>query len=227
MGQLVELFLRSDGTAGRIRCPAGLIPAPGQYVLAREDSPPGSLPDAPLPVSVYPAGASPDGFLAASPLPAAWKPGIYLHLRGPLGRGFSLPPRARRVALWARDGSPACLLPLIPSALKSGAAVVLLLDEPPQDLPEEVEVHPASALGEIAKWADYLAIDVRRESLASLREDAGAWRGQSLLHVEVLVHAPMPCGGLAECGACAVTGGREWRMACKDGPVLGWEELRG
>jgi NAD(P)H-flavin reductase len=40
-----------------------------------------------------------------------------------------------------------------------------------------------------------------------------------------LVVAPMPCGGLAECGVCAVTTRRGWKLACKDGPVFDLGEL--
>ncbi|HEY2981045.1 MAG TPA: hypothetical protein VGJ22_07690, partial [Anaerolineales bacterium] len=99
-GQLAEIVLWPDGIGGRIICPPELIPAPGQYTLAQ----PGSLhahADAPLPVSVFLAGPAPGGFLAAPPLPADWNPGATLRLRGPLGRGFSIPISARRIALIA------------------------------------------------------------------------------------------------------------------------------
>jgi len=42
---------------------------------------------------------------------------------------------------------------------------------------------------------------------------------------QVLVVTPMPCGGLAECGVCAFTTRRGWKMACKDGPVFDLSEL--
>ena len=40
---------------------------------------------------------------------------------------------------------------------------------------------------------------------------------------QVLVRTPLPCGGIAACGVCAVhlTGSsRDYRLACKDGPVF-------
>ena len=37
---------------------------------------------------------------------------------------------------------------------------------------------------------------------------------------QALVTLPMPCGGLGECGACAVPIRRGWKLACQDGPVL-------
>jgi NAD(P)H-flavin reductase len=35
-----------------------------------------------------------------------------------------------------------------------------------------------------------------------------------------LILAPMPCAGLAECGACAVPARSGWKLACLDGPVF-------
>ncbi len=93
-GCIEEIYL--DGRrAARLTCPPALVPAPGQYLLAWA---PTDL-HASLAFPVYQAGTCPGGFYAAPPLPAQWLPGTQLHLRGPLGHGFSLPPAARRVAL--------------------------------------------------------------------------------------------------------------------------------
>ncbi|MFZ5881105.1 MAG: hypothetical protein ACOY0R_17185 [Chloroflexota bacterium] len=217
-GQLLELYYDTERAAARILCPPQLVPAPGQYLLAHDGS------DSPLAVSVFPAGPAVDGFLAAPSLPRAWTPGTPLHLRGPLGRGFSLPSAARRVALLAWDDSPARLLALLPQALGQGAAVTLVSRATPQELPAEVEVQPLRALDEALAWADFLAVDAGRESLPGLRSRLAAWNQAA---VQVLVRAEMPCGGLAECGVCAVRVRSGWRMACKEGPVFDWSELRG
>jgi hypothetical protein len=42
---------------------------------------------------------------------------------------------------------------------------------------------------------------------------------------QVLIHTPMPCAGLAECGVCAVRDRHDWKMACKDGPVFIMKDL--
>ena len=42
---------------------------------------------------------------------------------------------------------------------------------------------------------------------------------------QVLVLVPMPCGGMGECGVCAVKIQRGWKLACKDGPVFDLEDL--
>src|SRR5690606_19518399 len=52
----------------------------------------------------------------AGPLPARWQPGHELRARGPLGRGFSLPPHTRRLALAAWGHNAARLLPLADAA---------------------------------------------------------------------------------------------------------------
>jgi dihydroorotate dehydrogenase electron transfer subunit len=130
------------------------------------------------------------------------------------------------VALVALGETVARLKPLLTIALEQNAAVVLVSDLNLFDLPSEVEIQPLSGLEEIIRWADFLAIDIPRESLAGLREKLGI-NGQSKVAFEaqVLLHSPMPCGGIAECGVCSVPVRRGWKMACKDGPVFDLREL--
>jgi dihydroorotate dehydrogenase electron transfer subunit len=225
-GKILELFLDERRASARIACPPTLVPAPGQYLLAHN---PAS--DDPLAVPVFSAGLSADGFLAASPLPSAWIPGINLILRGPLGHGFVLPAAARRVALAAWDVSPAYLLGLIHAAQAQDAAIVLVCENPPDDLPSDVEIRPLAALEEISQWADYLALAATREALgqgvhaglplpvgADLRVRSDPLRGPR--EAQVLIVTPMPCGGLGKCGVCSVDvkGGVE--LACEAGPVF-------
>jgi hypothetical protein len=240
-GELTELYLENELTGGRLLCPQNLIPEPGQYLLAHDSSParrgPGRA-DSPLPAPIFNAGPVPGGFLIAPPIPQTWQPGTTLSLRGPLGKGFSLPTSARRVALASLGKTAARLKPLLTSALEQNAALVLVSELDLPDLPPEVEVQPVSALTEVAHWADYLAIDVDREFLPGLRELLGIGRQTEVtLDAQavsprwapgpngVLVVTPMPCGGLAECGVCAVTTRRGWKMACKYGPVFDLKEL--
>jgi NAD(P)H-flavin reductase len=42
---------------------------------------------------------------------------------------------------------------------------------------------------------------------------------------EALVLTAMPCGGMAECGVCAVKTAAGWQSACKDGPVFDFASL--
>ena len=220
-GELVELYLESGLTGGRLLCPQNLIPSPGEYLLAHD---PAS--NAPLSVPVFNAGPVPGGFLVAPSIPPDWQPGLSLSLRGPLGRGFSLPASARRVALVLLGETAARLKPLIPVALGQDASVALVGDLDLPDLPPEVEIQPVSALPEVAKWADYLAFDLPRESLPGVREKFGFGEQAKVpFEAQVLIVTPMPCGGMAECGVCAVTVRHGWKMACKDGPVFSLDEL--
>jgi hypothetical protein len=152
-------------------------------------------------------------------------PGRGLHLRGPLGHGFDLPLSARKVALVALDAPAVRLRGLIRPALRQ-AAVVLVSGYPSERLPNEVEVQPPSALADVLGWADYVALDAARENLPALRERLGSLNPfPAVRDAQVLVRAVMPCGGVAECGACAVSPKSSWRLACKDGPVLDWRDL--
>lgn len=164
--------------------------------------------------------------MAAADVPDSWRPGLDLSLRGPLGRGFTLPPIARKVGLVAFDDSPARLNGLIMPALKQGAALALVCASAPEKLPDDVEVQPLSALEEIVEWADYLAFDVARESLNRLRERLGKLNQLAAgRDAQVLIRTPVPCGGAADCGVCAVSLKSDWRLACKDGPVFYWSEV--
>jgi NAD(P)H-flavin reductase len=219
-GQVSELLLEDGCRHGRVSCPSNLIPSPGQYLLAGDTS------DSPLPVPLFHTDSAAQGFIAAAPIPDSWNPGTELQLRGPLGHGFDLPLSARKVGLIALDVSPARLRGLIQPALKHDAAVVIVCKTNPDHLPDEVEVHPVSALNDIVDWADYLAFDVARENLNQLKERLGKMN-QVVVGKEsqVLIHTAIPCGGIAECGICAVTLKSTWRLGCKDGPVFDWRNL--
>jgi NAD(P)H-flavin reductase len=227
-GKVLELILADGFHHVRVFCTPNLIPSPGQYLLAGDGS------DAPLPVPLFHTDSASQGFIAAGLIPNSWNPGTELYLRGPLGQGFSLPLSARKVGLVALDVSPARLKGLIQPALRQEAAVVLVCNSSVDHLPDDVEVHPMSALQEIVEWADYLAFDVEREQLNLLTE---RWGKQNPVAVgkarvefarkeaQVLIHTAMPCGGVAECGACAVILKSGWKLACKDGPVFAWRDI--
>ena len=219
-GQVLELILEDGSRYVRISCPPNLIPGPGQYLLASDGS------DSPLPVPLFYTDSATQGFISAAPADALWSPGLMLSLGGPLGRGFALPLAARRVVLVAFDDSPARLRALIRPALKQDAGVVLVGNSMPDNLPDDVEVQPLSALSDILEWADYVAFDIARENLNQLRQQLGKWNSLAAgLGAQVLIRTPVPCGGIAECGVCAVTLRPDWKLACKDGPVFDWADL--
>ena len=218
-GQVVEIRLQNGLHHARISCPANLIPSPGQYLLSGTASSSDLLP-----VPLFSTESTTESFTASAP--DDWHPGQEISLRGPLGRGFTLPPSARKMALIAFDDSPSRLLGLIAPALKQGAAVVLVCATDDESLPDDVEVQPLSALDEVFAWADFAAFDVLRESLPGLKERLGGSNQMSVKKdAQVLVWTPVPCGGVADCGVCAVITKSNWKLACKDGPVFDLKEL--
>lgn len=221
-GTISELLLLDGASAALIHCPAGLIPAPGQYLLAHAV---GS--DAPLATPLFAAGVLADGFVTVPPISSTWTPGMQLHLRGPLGHGFSLPPLARRIALVSFKCSSRTLFSLLDHSFRQAASVALVADQTPDDLPLQVEAHPLHTLPEISRWADFMAIDILRESLPELKEIFQADRTSMKAEVQALVRTPMPCGALAACGVCTVEAGGVSRLACEDGPVFDFRQLMG
>jgi NAD(P)H-flavin reductase len=236
---LVEVRLEKGGTGGRMECPPGLRPAPGQYLLAHAVGH-----DEALPATLFAArtaSLSLSGDVAAGalelapPLPPGWTAGTRLSVRGPLGRGFSLPVSARQVALVGLDVPPYRLLPLADLALAQGAAVALYTQSVrsvPDGLPPEVEVLPLEALHDVVGWADYVAFDLAPGAISGIKQRFGLMPHTPLpMAAQVLVRVPMPCGGIAECGLCAVQTNarsgtrRGWKLACKEGPVFDLNDL--
>lgn len=216
-GEITEIYWQAE-KAAKIICPPSLIPAPGQYVIGHDGS------DAPLPVPIFQAGSFPFGFFAAPPLPPTWRPGTRLKLRGPLGRGFSLPETAHRMALLTFDGEISPLLSLLPLALTANIEVVLMTPGGLAEVPTAVEIQPLHSLGQVLAWADYLAVHVDRDGLPLLREHLSRVNSTGLT-AQILVRSPMPCGALAECGVCALPSSNGWKWICKDGPVFDWREI--
>jgi NAD(P)H-flavin reductase len=217
-GRIVELLLEDGCRYARLSCPDSLIPAPGQYLLASHGS------DSVLPVPIFHTDSAPQGFIG--PAAEAWTPGDVLTLRGPLGRGFSLPAPARKVGLIAFDGPPSRLKGLIAPALRQNASVVLLCDASADHLPDAVEIQPVSAFDDIQLWADFTALDVGRENFKDVMEKLGGWKSRPVpFGGQILVRAPMPCGGLADCGVCALTTKSDWKLTCKEGPVFDLGEI--
>ncbi len=219
-GQVIETILEDGQRLARISCLTNLIPSAGQYLLASDAS------DSPLPVPLYYTDSAPEGFIAAPPIPEAWMPGMQISLRGPLGRGFALPAFARKIALIAFDDAPLRLRGLIRPALKQGAAVVLVSDFAADNLSDEVEAQPLSALQDVLAWADFATFDVARVNLFELREKLGIMKqAQAACEAQVLIRTAVPCGGVADCGVCGVSLKSGWQLACKDGPVFDLREI--
>ncbi len=247
LSRVTEIRTAGAGRAGvYVTCPAGSIPEPGQYALAYADHAAGrelnreaalAVPLFPMaPAAPWPARATSQrsgkenrsGFWAAPPIPETWEPGSLLVLRGPIGHGFHLPGKqGGRIVMLALGEHAYRLTWLAISAVQSGAAVVLISDTSwPLDLPTEIEISPIAALPEALSWAEYLALDLPLDTLPRLRETLGVDGPMGLpCPAEGLVFSAMPCGGLAECGVCAVKGRAGWRLICIDGPVFDLQTL--
>jgi hypothetical protein len=213
---IFEICQQTDGLAAWIECPPAAIPAPGQYVMADF---PGDV-GLPTGIPLFQGDISPRGFLAAPPIPAHWGPGSPLKLRGPLGRGFHLPAGMRHLALAALGDVVSRLIPLIPR----NADVALFTDTPRLAVPLTVEIHPLCDLAANLPWADFLALDIPLAALPNLRHLLGQEAGLPC-PAQALIFAPMPCGSLADCGACAVPARRAFKLACCDGPVFPLTEI--
>ena len=210
-----------------VECPAEALARPGQYIQAHATQ----NSDAALATTLFPVSLpeTKGGFSSLEMLssePVDWLPGTTLQLRGPLGKGFSLPQDANRVSLIALDNHPARLLPLLAQALAQNAAVALFCDTPPAGLPSAIEVNPLSAYQDAMQWADTTTFDIPIQKLKTLRQQLNIPFDLPLpSDAQALIHSPMPCSALAECGICSIKVQRAEVLTCKDGPVLKLKHL--
>lgn len=228
-GKIIEIQQNQDGSRqGILSWPegAGKRPAAGQYVQAHNPKDT----SAPAAVPLFVGGLRPyqygeNTFQTAPGMPETWLPGDELLLRGPLGSGFRIPMDARRIALVVFGGLSAPLLPLAGEMLAAGGEVALLMDGDFPILPASIEVSPLRALAETLHWADFVACATPLTERSYITGRLNSAGGHA--RMQVLVHTPMPCGGLAACGVCALSSGKgKMLLACEDGPVFDWARIR-
>jgi NAD(P)H-flavin reductase len=223
---LEEIHAGPDGVEGILRCPPTLRPDAGQYLLAHVAGG-----DDVLSMPIFVSGIRENGLQLAGPLPAAWFVGTSLIVRGPLGHGFKLPAAARHIVLASLTDHGSRLALLVDTALVQGAlaqevSVVFCGDSPASAYRSEVEMLPLESLADLLAWADFLALDATGDQVSAIRKLLHLLPGQRCpVPAQVLVRTPLACGGLAECGLCAVETRHGWKLACEDGPVFDLDEL--
>ena len=212
-------FSETSVESFEIECPGGLHFDVGQYFLASSPE----IPEAASSV-LFPIAKDDRKLKIALPFPDHWRTGMPLMIRGPVGKGFTLPIGARRIAL-VHLGIPdvygSVFAPIIEFGLKAGGEVVSYGDILPENLPTAVEVLPLDQISDAWKWAEYLAAEIEQSQLNWLLHLLMQKPGSRLPdRAEVLIHTPLICGGLADCGLCSVKTKKGYRLTCKDGPVF-------
>lgn len=219
MGQVQEVRLAAHGERqALVACPVKAVPTPGQYLQAHaiKDI------DAPLAFPIFLGGEVVEAgeqaaFLTSAPIPESLQPGGEILLRGPFGRGFTLPPEAKRLALVALSENLTRLLPLVHLPAYE---IALFCESPLPYLPSQVEANPLCDLGQAWRWADMVLFDGRAAAYENINTVIPMEQGIPGT-VQALVYTDMPCAGVAACGVCAVRGERrEVLLACEHGPVF-------
>jgi hypothetical protein len=217
-GRVSEIRLGSGGhLEACLSCSEGAVPSAGQYLLASDPSDSNMS----LGVPIFLIERIEQGFWSAPLFPATWGPGTILHLAGPLGHGFNLPRNLQRLGLAVLGETNSRLMPVIQQAANTHVGMTLFTDLSLPKLSSAVEVYPLATLSDSLDWPDFLALDVPLERLAELRDVLGLPHGTGLpCPAQALITTPLPCVGMAQCGACAVPVRRGWKLVCEDGPVF-------
>jgi hypothetical protein len=222
--RITEIRLEAGGQMEAfVACPVEAIPDAGQYSLASDLDDPEEV----LRVPLFIAEKSMHGFWAAPPIPVSWRPGTHLDLVGPLGHGFVLPRVVQRLGLVALGNTISRLMPLVGQIGQSHGGMTLFTDLPLPRIPALLEAYPLASLVEALDWPDFLVFDLPLHRLSELKDVLGLPDGAGLpCQTQVLVTTPIPCVGLAHCGACAVPAQRGWKLACEDGSVFDLNQLK-
>ena len=170
------------------------------------------------------------------------KAGDQLAVFGPLGRGYSVSPRAQNLLLVGGGLGVAALIALADQAVAAGKAVTLLQGArsaaklyPPELLPPEVEALSATddgstghqgyvtdLLPEHLSWADQLFACGPTPMFAAMTHLLRQARSRK--PVQALLEERMGCG-TGVCYGCAVFTRRGVRLICKDGPRFELREV--
>jgi hypothetical protein len=201
---------------------------PGQYISARTD---GDI----LPATLFPCGMNGRDFTTIQTIPLTWQPDVSLSIRYPLGKGFAIPPSARRLLMVSAGDNPLRLLPAAGKVLAEGGEAALFSHNLPGQISPEIELLTRDELADACVWADCIIGDISIDHLAVWKSmvtrtaRVDSWKttssAGSLRDIQVLVDTPMTCHGTAECGVCAVKTRHGWKNACSDGPVFQLAEL--
>jgi NAD(P)H-flavin reductase len=164
-------------------------------------------------------------FLTAPGIPNSWQPGDLLDIRGPLGKGFSLPAQTNRLALCAFGDSTDHLLPLAIEVLASGGEVAMFTEGDFSHLPARIEINQLDDLPDAFRWADLTACAVPLEEIHSGLEHLHS-HSPLTCPTQVLIYGQFPCNAIAECGICAYrTKKGQTVTVCQDGPVFDWQQI--
>jgi hypothetical protein len=218
-GQFVGTSLTPTGaTVAQISCAPEDTPLPGQPLLAvRTDG--GQA----YRHTLFPIRISPGRVLTDGPPMTTWRLGDSLDLFGSIGAGFTPLARSNKWLLISYGANALRLMPLMKAGVDSGAAISMIMDLPHPGIPPQVEVNPDPR--EAFTWADYIAIEISFDMLATLPDLLPLpAREVPPNQVQVLVTLPMPCG-MGTCSACMMKTQSGWKYACIDGPVFSLQDL--
>jgi hypothetical protein len=221
-GQLIEVLLEAYKNASAIiSLPAEAHPAAGQYLLINQSE----ANQEAVPLTFFPAmnekdRDDPDQLFLTGHLPTDWEPGMSLAIRGPLGIPIKVPKETQSLALLAMGSSSSRLFPFLKEALDQSLEVVLLANQLPVNLPDQVEFLNLNQINKIVKWADYLIFDMPIINDLNVVDQLLNLNLTKHSNGIVLFSGSFPCGGLADCGICSVAHSGKTHLACKAGPAL-------
>ena len=164
---------------------------------------------------------------------------------GPLGKGYELDGRARRILLIAVGHGIAPILSLAETAFARSLEVVMLVGAPSAAsllplpyLPEDAEIVVATADGSrghhgvvtdlvanYLEWADAIYAYAPEATYVALREVLRGYRGaRTIPPVQAAMERSMACG-MGVCLGCVVETTSGLKTVCRDGPVFPLETL--
>lgn len=224
---LTEIWQTPAGNAGKLHIPELKQVDPGQYFQVWRKGEIDLIPEI-----VYSTSLAHNGYIDFDRFPVQFYPGDRVVLWGPLGHGFSIPPRSKLLYLVSSKPDISRLKPVAELAIAKGLPVSLIvngfdLQYWHKDLPAAIEIQAFSDLSNIVSHPGYVVTEIDATHDLDVSEKIKEEIPEALLkhQGQVLIYTAMPCIGMAECGVCAIKTKKGWRFTCKDGPVFLLKDL--
>jgi len=168
--------------------------------------------------------------------------GEKLDLLGPLGNGFSIEPKSKKLLLAAGGIGIAPLAFLAQKALSDGKSVKLLLGARKKDglypkelLPEGIETlittedgsdgekgKVTDILPKYVDWADQVYACGPLAMYQSIDEQSNQWRSKTPIQISLEVR--IGCG-IGACFGCSIKTKKGMKQVCRNGPVFNLDEV--
>lgn len=158
------------------------------------------------------------------PSDARWDIGDFLHFHGPIGSGFNDLSMYSNIFLLSLNSDLLSLNALFNTGIKENKNIVYYSENKDIPIPPTVEIITKDRIAETIEWANYIAIEMKREDLPKNYEVLKNIKEHALT-CELLIYCPILCLGKANCLICSLKTKQGWVKTCQQGQIFNLDNL--